>query len=520
MISIDGYADLERIGQGGLGDVYRATRLSTGGTVAIKVLRDVSDQSVTWHRTRRELTALVALAGHAHVIQLLELIDHQPTAAAEHAAPALVMEYAPGGSVAELLNSRPDGVTPAEVVLIGRHTASALAAAHAQGIVHRDVKPQNLLIDGYGQIKLCDFGVAALTRSEEFQVQTNALSMRYASPEDLDDDADVSSPADVYSLGATLLHLVHGAPPTLKERLAPWTPPEGSDDGAGGALDAVLAACLHPTPSVRPTAEALLAQLDDLDRSLDDRVRALPVVVDSAPRPEPTPLRAPAGDLDDPGADRTDATLYRQGRSPRPSSVAVTRPSERRVPFVAIGMIVVLVVGAVVGWIWWNDSEGVAVPAPTAAPSASVSPDASPVMPTGEPGVRVVERPQGLVPVADLVWPFGDPGECLVQVDGASELQPVDCSQPHDLQRYAVATLGEPDVGPDEPFDIETVRAAVASGCEAAYEPFTGESFVDRRFDTPFTAPSAATWPSGDRRYQCFVGVEDARLVGDATGSG
>ena len=72
MITIDGYTDIVRIGQGGLGDVYRATRTSTGGTVAIKVLRDVSDESVLWHRTRRELTALVSLAGHANVIQLLE----------------------------------------------------------------------------------------------------------------------------------------------------------------------------------------------------------------------------------------------------------------------------------------------------------------------------------------------------------------------------------------------------------------------------------------------------------------
>ncbi len=75
MIVIDGYADIERIGQGGLGDVYRATRISTGGTVAIKVLRDVSDESVAWHRTRRELTALVSLAGHANVIQLFEMLD-------------------------------------------------------------------------------------------------------------------------------------------------------------------------------------------------------------------------------------------------------------------------------------------------------------------------------------------------------------------------------------------------------------------------------------------------------------
>ena len=74
VFEIAGYSGVERIGQGGVGVVYRATRRSTGGIVAIKVLRDVSDESVVWHRTRRELTALVALAGHANVIQLVEQV--------------------------------------------------------------------------------------------------------------------------------------------------------------------------------------------------------------------------------------------------------------------------------------------------------------------------------------------------------------------------------------------------------------------------------------------------------------
>ena len=507
MIAIDGYSDLERIGQGGLGDVYRATRVSTGGTVAIKVLRDVSDQSVTWHRTRRELTALVALAGHAHVIQLLELID-QPGV-----APALVMEFAPGGSVAELMRARPDGLSPAEIVLIGRHTASALAAAHAQGIVHRDVKPQNLLIDGYGQVRLCDFGVAALTRSEEFQVHTNALSMRYASPEDLDEDADVSSPADVYSLGATLLHLVHGAPPTMKERLAPWTPPPDSDDGVGGALDAILVACLHPTPSMRPAADDVLERLDDLDRSLDDRVRALPVVFDDAAPARSTPIRPPVDDL----ADRTDATLYRAGRSPRPAPMIALVPTGRAVPRLWFGVLAVLVAGAAIGWFWWNGSDDEAVPDATVPVSTAAT---APTSVVPDVGVTIVERPGGLGPIADQVWPFGDPGECLVQVADASELEPVDCAEPHDLQRYAVASLNGTAFGADAAFDLAAVREAVAAGCEAAFEPFTGTPFAEREFDTPFTAPSAETWANGDRRYQCFVGVDGARLIGDATGSG
>ena len=84
--AIAGYHSFVRIGRGGLGDVYRAIETVSGGTVAVKVLRDVSDSSLAWHRTRRELTALMALSGHPHVIGPIELIDHTD-------GPALVMEY-------------------------------------------------------------------------------------------------------------------------------------------------------------------------------------------------------------------------------------------------------------------------------------------------------------------------------------------------------------------------------------------------------------------------------------------
>ncbi|MEO6571402.1 MAG: serine/threonine-protein kinase [Ilumatobacteraceae bacterium] len=324
MITIDGYHDLEPIGRGGLGDVYRATRTSTGATVAVKVLRDVSDESVAWHRTRRELTALVMLAGHANVITVFELSDTEQ-------GPALVMEYAPGGSVGDMLEQRGGPLTVAEAVLIGRHTAAALSAAHAHHIVHRDVKPHNLLIDGYGQVKLCDFGIASMARSDEFRTRTDALSMRYASPEDLDEDAVVGPPSDVYSLGATLLHLARGAPPSFKARLAPWTAPS-TDDVAAATLDQVISACLHPDPARRPDADDVLDRLEHLDRTIEARCRSLvttptrPDGIDHAlqrtthgPGPgAPDPSQAAAGSerhgdtagndhtFDDDGPDRSD----------------------------------------------------------------------------------------------------------------------------------------------------------------------------------------------------------------------
>lgn len=510
MITIDGYGDIERIGRGGLGDVYRATRTSTGATVAVKVLRDVSDESVAWHRTRRELTALVSLAGHANVIQLLEVLDLPD-------GPALVMEYAPGGSVAELMLRRDRPLTVGETVLVGRHTAAALVAAHAQGIVHRDVKPQNLLIDGYGQVKLCDFGIAAMARSDEFQARTSAVSMRYASPEDLDDEVEVGPASDIYSLGATMLHMARGAPPTLKERLAPWVPPD-TDDAELAALDRVVAACLHPSPGERPTAVDVVDDLERLGWSIDERNRALAFapadldvdvdaqlgdaanwvggsavadVIAALDGDDDTTVQRSAGAATEPADGsldgRDDDTVYRADRrAPAPPP-----PARRPWPVIAGAAVVVLitVVGAA---LWLRDGSD-------------------------EVAIEYVDRPAGLTPITELDWPVGDVGECLVQV--GDELVAVPCDGAHDLQRIATGTLDPVRFGGDAAFDRAAVRAAVRAACANTFDSFVGETAGE--LETPFSTPSAESWErDGDRTYQCLIGVEGRRIVGDASADG
>lgn len=520
MIEIAGYSDIVRIGQGGLGDVYRATRQSTGGVVAIKVLRDVSDHSVVWHRTRRELTALVSLAGHANVIALVEMLELDE-------GPALVMEFAPGGSIADLLARRDEPLSVGEAVFAGRHTAAALVAAHAQGIVHRDVKPQNLLIDAYGQVKLCDFGIAAMARTEEFEGRTNAISMRYASPEDLDDEIEVGPPSDVYSLGATLLHLARGTPPSLKQRLAPWVPPP-TDDPELAALDVIVASCLQPVPAARPTAAEVVDELERLSWSMDERNRSIHSTVDeypdecrpaepATPRDVPEPARRgspptdeippvavfPAGESSrsapSPSPFADEPTLTRPDRRPPPRPAPPADPEGHRRTLTSIGLAALVGVAAV-ALIWWLDRGG----------------DADQIV---DDPIRVIERPAGLSDVTGLEWPFGPTGACLVQEADAELLVTVPCEQPHDLQRIAAGDLPVTSFPADAPFDAESVRSSVRALCDLAFVEFVGIEPTSSDFDAPFSAPSSSTWPSGDRAFQCLVGVPGMRLVGDAAGS-
>ena len=177
-----GYTDTTLIGEGGLGRVYRATRQSTGGLVAIKELREVPSASPAWHRAKRELEAMLRLKGHPYVVSIEEIIDGP-------SGPCLVMEYLEGGSLADRVASGP--MSTAELLLVGQHVTQALGAAHEVGIVHRDVKPHNLLVGSFGQVKVADFGIAALNREAGLRTRTQAFTLAYASPEELDGEGEI-----------------------------------------------------------------------------------------------------------------------------------------------------------------------------------------------------------------------------------------------------------------------------------------------------------------------------------------
>lgn len=181
--------------------------------------------------------------------------------------PGIVLEYAAGGSLADLLRAR--GALPVrEAVLIAARLADALAHLHVRGILHRDVKPSNILFTARGELRLADFGVAARIGSRgtlgDGWREARVGTLPYAAPEQWTSPASSTRPAaDVFALGVVLYEMLTGR--------HPWSPRTGEDDeafarrirseapaaGCGGvpwALDALVMQALRPEPEARPSA--------------------------------------------------------------------------------------------------------------------------------------------------------------------------------------------------------------------------------------------------------------------------
>jgi serine/threonine protein kinase len=257
-VEIGGFEVLDQIGSGGQGVVFRA-RDPEGRVVAIKLLLSSTPSAVA--RFERE-GSLLADLGHGFVPLLGSGLSG--------GQPYLVLPFFPGGSLGDRLRRGP--LRLAESLELVRALCSALARAHARGLVHRDLKPDNVLYDEDGQPWIADLGIAkvrgvdALSRTGEARG-----TLGYMAPEQARDAKHVGSPADLFSLGAMFYECLAGRPAFVGEsprellvkvvsglhdplpRLAPKAP---------SALVEVIERCLDPDPSIRPTCEDLLAALE------------------------------------------------------------------------------------------------------------------------------------------------------------------------------------------------------------------------------------------------------------------
>ena len=199
------YRGATRIGRGGMGEIYCATDESLGRTVAVKVLAEhyALDESVR-ERFTREALAAARLSGRTNVVTIFDVGEWQ-------ARPYIVMEYLAGGSLGEALRSGP--IEPARAVSWLEQAAVALDAAHAEGVVHRDVKPGNLLLDRDGNVHVADFGIASAAGMDSMTKTGTVLGTAgYLSPEQA--QGERATPAsDRYALAVVAFELLTGERP-------------------------------------------------------------------------------------------------------------------------------------------------------------------------------------------------------------------------------------------------------------------------------------------------------------------
>jgi tRNA A-37 threonylcarbamoyl transferase component Bud32/tetratricopeptide (TPR) repeat protein len=204
------YRAPELIGRGGMGDIYRATDSVLGRVVAIKILaeRYAEDRSIR-ERFTREALAAARLSGEPNTVTIYDVGEHD-------GRPFIVMEHLGGGSLDDLLRS--GGAQPPERVFTWlEEAASALDVAHRQGVVHRDVKPANLMLDGEGHVHVADFGIASAAGMDSLTMTGTVLGTAgYLSPEQAQGER-AGTASDRYALGIVAWELLTGRRPFESE---------------------------------------------------------------------------------------------------------------------------------------------------------------------------------------------------------------------------------------------------------------------------------------------------------------
>jgi eukaryotic-like serine/threonine-protein kinase len=263
------YGDARPIGRGGMGEIFCATDSELGREVALKVLAARYAQNKPLRaRFEREALAAARLSGTPHIVTIFDVTEHA-------GRPIIVMEYLSGGSLEAQIAGTP--CPTAQALRWLDEAAGALDAAHAAGVVHRDVKPANLLLDGRGSLHVADFGVASAAGLDSFtQTGTILGTAGYLSPEQAQGHRTTAA-SDRYSLAVVAWELLTGRRPfaadtPTTEALAHVNAPVPSPSEANRALprqlDPIFARALAKDPGARYATAAEF--VGDLRRALDD----------------------------------------------------------------------------------------------------------------------------------------------------------------------------------------------------------------------------------------------------------
>jgi tRNA A-37 threonylcarbamoyl transferase component Bud32 len=499
---VPGLTDLEVFARGGYATIYRATQISVGREVAVKVENRTLDSERDQARFLREARAAGRMSSHPHVVDLFDVgvtVDQHPY---------LIMELC-DGSYAERMRTSPLG--PVEACDLGIKIADAVAHSHAAGVLHRDVKPANILHSHFNTAVLADFGLAVVAEMRDASVALEVLTPAYAPPE-MFNHAPPSPAVDVYALCATLYAVMYGRPPRWRSERNPslvtvlemFHQPIPDLPGVPPELLDVLRTGMDNDPASRPSAVELHGLLTGLG--------LVPGTSGGAPlngQPFPGETTPPPG---------TEGPLLRQGRDrPAPrtpieqdehATVAAPPPRRRRRWFLGGAGVLALTASAAAGaWVAggtpnWSANTSVVSRATAPAGRWGVLPGCLP-----GPEQAPITLPNGARCTQDL--------ECFGPLrirHGQAETGRVTCAGRHTWEVYAEGDL------PAELVAVEHSRVAADPGVRTVCGPetfrlTTGLAPGGWRFEV--LPPVDA-----DRTYRCLAGqgldaLERPTLTGD-----
>ena len=283
----DRYVLSEKVGSGGMGVVWRGYDELLQRQVAVKELHfpphmSAEERERLAHRTLREARA-VAAVDTPNAVRVFDIVE-------QDGRPWIVMEYLDGSTLTDVLRER-GPLPPDEIIRIGQALLNALEAAHAAGVLHRDVKPSNVMIAPDGRVALTDFGIATSIDGESGDTTSGVIvgSPAYMSPERARGESPTGA-SDLWSLGATLWTAAEGRPPFegptgLATMTAVATEPPPRCARCAGPLGDLLVRLMDRDPAARPSLDVVRRELSALVATVPRR----PVPSDAYPT-EPLPV--------------------------------------------------------------------------------------------------------------------------------------------------------------------------------------------------------------------------------------
>jgi serine/threonine protein kinase len=383
-VQIDGFDQLELIGKGGFSYVFSARQRAFNRRVALKVLTFGLADERERRSFERECRAMGLVSQHPHIVTVFN------AAFTASKQPVIVMELYSGGTMGD--RQKREGPLPVAVVLdTGIKISGALQTAHDRGLLHRDIKPQNLFISEFGEPALGDFGISTLDDERSIS-GGGGLTVHYAPPEVLE-GAPATAISDLYSFAATLYTLLEGARPfapspgarqpvaELARRIMLEAPPRLRRDDVPRALSELLVRTMSKSPDERPMSAAEFGQeLQTIQGGLGFPATALPLA-STAPAPQPPPaapeaLPPPSVITDQPaeGPDMESGDTVTVGRAVTPpedvdhSTIAPHDASTRRIVLGTVAGVVCLLAVAASLLVFGRGGDGggdTTVPGPT-----------------------------------------------------------------------------------------------------------------------------------------------------------